>query len=210
MTDQSKLILVSIGAIADACALCAVAAQLLQQDLLLVLIIVLVLGAFGLLLWRAHSWIGRQKLAAIIIFCLASIVLAVVSLVLLSNVKVKPVQIGVVEPKDGAQIEGYCYLVKGTVGDSNARVSVVIRPLTPLDYWVQEPPTIDASRNWQVNAQFGETTVGVGEKYEIIALATNENFIVTWMTGNSLPIGMRQDLPSSTNRSNVVTVTRVR
>jgi hypothetical protein len=210
MTDQSRLILVGMSAIANVCALVAFAAQLLRQDLWLVLAIVLVLGGFGLLLWKTHSWIGSQKLSAIIFIFLASIVFAVVSLVLLSNVKVKPVHIAVVEPKDNAQIEGYRYLIKGTVGDSNARVSVIVRPLTPLDYWVQEPPTIDASGNWQVNAHFGETTVGIGEQYEIIALATNENFIVTWVTGNSLPIGMRQDLPSSTNRSNVVTVTRVR
>jgi len=210
MTDQSKLILAGMGAIADACALCSVAAQLLRQDLLLVLVIMIVLGGFGLLLWKIHSWIGRQRLAVIIIFCLASIVLAVVSLVLLSNVQVKPVYIAVTEPKDGAQVEGHRYVIKGTVGDSKAKVSVVVRPLIPLDYWVQEPPTVDASGTWQVNAHFGEGNVGIGEKYEIIALATNENFIVTWVTGNSLPVGMRQNLPSSTNRSNIVTVTRVR
>jgi hypothetical protein len=210
MTDQSKFMLGIMSAIASACTLISFAAQLFRQDLLLLFVIVIVLGGFGSLLWRLRSWLARMKLAAIIIFCLLSIVLAIVSLVLLSNVRVRPVYITVVEPKDGTQIDGYRSLIKGTVGDSNARVSVVVRPLIPQDYWVQEPPTVDASGNWQVNGHFGESNVGVGEKYEIVSLATNENLIVTWVTGNSLTVGMRQTLPINTNRSNIVTVTRVR
>lgn len=210
MTDQSKFILAITSAIASACSLISFAAQLFRQDLLLVFVIVIVLGGFGSLLWRLRSWLGRLKLGAIIIFCLVSIVLAIVSLVLLANARVRPVHIAVVEPKDGAQIEGYRYLIKGTVGDSNAKISVVVRPLVPQDYWVQAPPTVDVSGNWQVNANFGESNVGVGERYEIVSLATNENFIVTWLTGNSLTVGMTQTLPINTNRSNIVTVTRVR
>ncbi len=87
---------------------------------------------------------------------------------------------------------------------------MIVRPLIPLDYWIQEPPTIDANGNWQANVHIGEMNEGSGGKYEILALATHENFLVTWVTGNSLPIGKRQDLPNSTNRSNIVTVTRTR
>lgn len=213
MDNEKKPIKIMLGvmsAIATVSAVSNLVARLFRQDLVLVLAIVVPLGGFGLLLWHVlqSGWIDSRNLAVLGTVFLASIVLAVVSWVSLSNVKVRPVYIEIVEPKDATLVREHRYLVKGTVGDSNAKVSVVVRPLEPLDYWVQDPPTIDANGNWQVNAYFGERNVGRGEKYEIIALATYENFLVTWITGNCLAIGKRQALPSSTNRSNIVTVTR--
>jgi len=207
-----KRTLVFIGAVADISAVCSIAALFLRQDPLLVLVIAIALVAGGLLLrsgFQRRS-IDRQKLPIIGFFFLASLFLVVISWVLLSNVKLAPVHIEIVEPKDGVRIDGDRYLVKGMVGDSSAKVVLVIRPLVPLDYSVQEPPTIDANGYWQANAHFGERAVGIGEGYEIIALATHENFLVTWVTGNSPSIGKREDLPTKSNRSNVVTVTRVR
>lgn len=208
--NNSNFILAIIGTIADVCGLCSVAAQLFRQDLWLTLTIVFVMVSFILLLWRAYTWIARQKFLLIISFLVASVIFAVISVVSLSKVRIKPVNVSIVEPKDGAQVEGYRCLVKGSVNDSDARVSVVVRPLTPTDYWVQEVPTKDANGNWQINAHLGENNVGDNEGYEISALATNENFIVTWVTGNSLSAGKHEDLPGNTNRSNIVTVTRVR
>jgi len=190
------------------CGLCALAAQLFRQDLWIVLTIVFVSAVFALLLWKTHRWIARQKLVLVLVFCGACVAFAVICLISLSKVRVRPVNVAIVEPKDGAQVEGFRSLVKGSVNDANARVSVVVRPLTPTDYWIQEPPTMDTNGNWQINAHLGENNVGVGEKYEIIALATNENFIVTWVTGNSLGAGKSEELPGNTNRSNIVTVTK--
>ncbi|HEX8493602.1 MAG TPA: hypothetical protein VF658_12215 [Pyrinomonadaceae bacterium] len=211
-TNPLKVVLSVMAAIASVGAVSNLIAQFLRQDLFFVLAIVLLLGGFGLLLWKGlqSGWIVRQKLITLGLFLLVTMAAAVMSWVWLSNVKVRPVTIEIIEPVNAAQIEGNRYLVKGKVNDPDAKISVVVRPLEPLDYWVQETPTIDSGGNWQVNAHFSERNVGIGERYEVFALATRENFLVTWLTGNSLPVGKRQDLPSNTNRSNVITVTRVR
>ncbi len=99
--------LIVIATIADISALCSLSAQLLRQDLFLVVAIAVILIGFGLLLWKVLqlSWIDRQNLAAIGIFFLASIVFAIISWVLLSNVKVTPIHIEIAEPQDGVTIE---------------------------------------------------------------------------------------------------------
>lgn len=211
-TNSLNRILVCLATIADVSGVCALSAQLFRKDLFLVLTTVSVLIVFGLLLWKIfeNGWVDRRNITVPLIIFLASIMFAVMSWVWLSNVRVNPVNIAIIEPKDMTQIEGNRYLVKGTMSDSNAKVFVVVRPLESSDYWVQDPPTIDGNGNWQVNAYFGERNAVIGEKHEIIALATQENFLVTWLTGNYLSIGKRQDLPSNTNRSNIVNVSRMR
>lgn len=127
----------------------------------------------------------------------------------LANTPVKPIHVEISESKiDTATTSDSC-LVSGTVSDPNARVYVVIRPFMTKDYWVQEPATVDGTGNWQLNAHCGEAIVGAGESFEIIALATHENFIVTWLTGNWLTPGNSiKELPINSNRSNIVNVKR--
>jgi uncharacterized membrane protein len=207
-----KRILLVISIIADGSAVCFLAAQVFRQDLLLLLTIIIILIIVGGLLWRMfrRGWIDRQNLVFIGGFFLASMIFAVVCFIYLSNVRVTPIQITISEPGNDAKVEGHRYLVKGTISDQNSVSYVVVRSLESSDYWVQDPPTIDSNNNWQVNTYFGERNVGNNERYEIIALATHENFLVTWLTGNYLSTGKRRDLPNNTNRSNVVTVTRTR
>ncbi len=203
-----------VSAIADVSAVSALVAQFVRQDQYLVLVIVAVAVIAILVLgWLIQRrWIDRQNLIVLGVLCVTSIVIAIVFWASLSSVKVTPIQVEILAPQDGVRIDSYRYLVKGTVSDPNARVYVVVRPLRPQDYWIQEQPTVDAKGNWQANAYFGEPPPGpgAGEDYEIIALATNENSVVTCMTGNCLQVGKTKDIPRNTNRSNLVTVTRTR
>jgi len=201
-----------IAAVADVSAVSALIAQFLRQDTVLVLAIVAVSVILILILsWLIQrGWIDRSSIVILGILCLASIIIAAVFWASLASVKVTPIQIKIDAPQEGEKIDGYRYVVKGTVNDPNAGVYVVVRPLEPLDYWVQERPTVDATGNWQVNAYFGERSAGVGEGYEVIALATRENFLVTLVTGNFLRVGKTNSIPDNTNRSNLATVTRTR
>jgi hypothetical protein len=213
MTNGPNLLnrtLAVIAAIADLSAVSALAAQFLRQDMFLILVImVIAMGVVLVLNWLFRCGvIDRQNLVLLSVICLVSMVIAVVFWASLVSVKVKPIQLAIAAPQDGLKIDGYRYLVKGAASDSNARVYVLVRPLETLDYWVQEQPTIDATGNWQVNAYLGEKKTGIGQDYEIMALATNENWLVTLMTGNLLQVGKTKSIPSNTSRSNLATVTR--
>jgi len=213
--NESKLLhrtLAIVAAIADVTALCILAAQFLRQDIFLVLAIVGILMAGTLTFnWLfQHKFFDCQNLFVLGAICISSIILAIFFWASLRSIKVSPIHLTIDEPKDASEIEEYRYLVKGTVSDVNSKVYVVVRPFETLDYWVQEPPTVDAYGNWQVYAYFGEKGIGIGDKYEVIALATDENFLVTRASGNYLQLGKTNSIPTNTNRSNFVTVTRTR
>jgi hypothetical protein len=207
-------LLIVIAVIADVSAVSALVAKSINQNTLLLGVIILV----GILLATLVDRLVRRKLVdprnitVIILFCMGSIVFALFSWVWLSNTEVEPIQIEITDPTNGMEIEGFRHQVQGTVSDPNARVYVLVHPTAWSDIWVQDPPLVDSAGNWRVNAHIGTAGEGIAQDFEILAIASNENFLVTLATGNWLRVGPTgsDSIPQNTNRSNIVTITRVR
>ncbi len=128
----------------------------------------------------------------------------------LANTPVRPVQVDITNLKPNMPIEGYRGVVQGHVGDPHASVRVLVRPLAIGEIWVQDIPIVDVNGDWRVNAYFGTLNEGIGQEYEVIALAVSDNFLVTRATGNALPVGKIDDttIPRNTNFSTAVIVKR--
>ncbi|MBW8877322.1 MAG: hypothetical protein JF614_20345 [Acidobacteria bacterium] len=93
-------------------------------------------------------------------------------------------------------------MVKGKVSDAKTRVYVLVRPLKTRYWWVQRlpaPPSPDGT--WQTLCNFGTPSEGVGEPYEIIAIASKTR--LNLIEGKTL-----EDVPDSGTTSAVVTVKR--
>jgi hypothetical protein len=106
--------------------------------------------------------------------------------------------ISITEPKDGDAVPELPN-VKGTVSDPNARVWVVIHPMKQSEFWVQQSITVQDS-TWEVTVHIGQGTLGVGERFEIRAVANPKE-----------EIGERDVLPGwpdAQSQSRVIKVTR--
>ena len=208
-TDQTesliKWISLVLSGIANWIAINAFLATVVKQDPLLVLLMTAAaIGIAGIIyLVRNHL-----PIVPLLIVLIGSLVLAIVAWSSLASWGVSPVKISITDPREGSSVT-LPYLAKGTVSDTDAKVHVIVHPLSVSEMWVQQSPIVDAQGNWQSTVFFGTDTLGIGERYEVIALATNDNFLVTWATGNSLSEGQKMtSLPHKSNRSNLVTVTR--
>jgi len=186
-------------------AITAFLASIVKQDPLLIFLMTVAAIALAGIVYKIGPRVGRVPS---LIILTGLVVLAIIAWSLLASSGVTPIKVNITEPQDGGNVTMQ-YLVKGTVSDPNVRVYVIVHPLRVSEMWVQQPPIVDGTGNWQASANFGTETLGIGERYELIALATNDNFLVTWATGNSLSEGQKlTSLPRKSNRSNLATVTR--
>ena len=212
-SDYCKRLLAVIGAIADTSAVSALAARGISQDIPLILVIVLTGVVLAALLdWLMRKgWIDPRNFASLGLFCLISVAFALSSWAWLANTEIKPIHIEILDPQNGMEIRGFRYQVQGQVSEPNARVYVLVHPTAWADIWVQDTPLVDSSGDWRVNGYFGTPGEGIAQDFEILAIATSENFLVTWATGNRLRLGPIDSdrVPQNTNRSNIVTITRV-
>lgn len=206
-----KWMLVVASAIADLVTVAAFLASAVKQDGLLILFVIVAAAAFIGAIYRVRRFLSRTGRVRVLLASIGSLVLAAVAWSLLASSGVAPIEVNISEPQNGASVTRQ-YLVKGTVSDSNARVFVIVHPLAVSEMWVQQRPIVDGKGNWQALANFGMEIIRPdGEQYEVIALATNDNFLVTWATGNSLSEGQKlRSLPRKSNRSNLITVTRTK
>lgn len=208
--SRSKQIFGVIAIIANVCGISAFLSPYLKQDSLFLSVILFFLVIAGILWLTFKEKLFECRPLWFYLFVSISIAICIIGCFWLLNVKVSPVSIEIVDPNDGTQIKESRYLIKGIVKNPNSRVNVVVRPLESSDYWVQDSPTIDGNGNWQINAYLGERNIDNEEKYEVIALAINENLLITWLTGNYLLVGRQQYLPKNSNRSNIITLTRLK
>jgi len=200
-----KRILVMISVIADWLSISAFLATIVKQDPLLILFMTVAAIALVGVAYLLISAIGiRVALAA----CIGSLVLVIVAWSLLASSELAPLTVKIIDPQPGGSVTRP-YLAKGTVSDPSARVFVIVRTLPVTERWVQQPSIVDGSGNWQTSVYFGDAAIGGEEQYEMIALATSDNFLVTWATGNSLSEGQKLlSLPRKSNKSSLITVTR--
>jgi hypothetical protein len=210
-TRTVKVAFTAFAATANFSAVTALIAKYVHQDAWLIASAVITTLGLAVIFTRLikSNFIQRQNWWKIAIYFTASLLVASLLLAWVAATKVTPLHLTIETPTNGATVTGYRSTIRGTLKEhTNARVYVVVRPLLPLDYWVQDAVTADSTGNWQVNAYFGDANAGAGEDYEIIAVATDENFLVTLLTGNLLTPGKTATLPRNSNRSNIVTVRR--
>lgn len=208
--ETLKQTLTVCAAIAEIIGMVVYLATLISQDSLLVLsmaviIILFTVALFGLMRSNLFKRIG---VGLVVIVLVLSIAAAAIAWSWLTTKSIKPVEITIADPhNDGAVTMRY--LIQGSVSNPHSRVYVMVHPLTVPEMWVQNPPVVGADGSWQTYAYFGTTTLGLGDQYEVVAIASDENFLVTLATGNYLKEGqIIQNLPRNTNRSEVVTVQR--
>lgn len=200
------------AAIAEIISLAIYVASLINQDALLILVISVLVVIFAIAVYGVMrlDFFRRLGIAPILVVFLISVAVAVIAWSWLAGINIRPIQVVIAKPSNGENVT-MRYLVQGTVNDSSSKVHVIIHPLTVPRMWVQNPPVVGTDGNWQTDVYFGTETLGIVDKYEVIALATNENFLVTFATGNLLREGqILESLPRNTNRSNIVTITRPR
>lgn len=200
------------AAIAEIISLAIYVASLINQDALLILVISVLVVVFAIAVYGVMrlDFFRRLGIAPILVVFLISVAVAVIAWSWLAGINIRPIQVVITKPSNDENVT-MRYLVQGTVNDSSSKVHVIIHPLTVPRMWVQNPPVVGTDGNWQTDVYFGTETLGIVDKYEVIALATNENFLVTFATGNLLREGqILESLPRNTNRSNIVTITRPR
>jgi hypothetical protein len=83
-------------------------------------------------------------------------------------------------------------------------LTILVHPVEDDRWWVQPPPAPTKSDGtWTTRAWFGTETQGIGEDFEILAVATGRRL----KQGETIGLG---DLPRDMARSEVVMVTRSR
>jgi len=106
--------------------------------------------------------------------------------------------ISITEPKDEATVPELPY-VKGTISDPNAKVWVIVHPMREAEFWIQQSVTVQDS-TWEVIAHIGQGQLGVGERFEIMAVANPKERL---SEGKIFP-----GWPEAQLRSRVIKVTR--
>jgi hypothetical protein len=112
------------------------------------------------------------------------------------------------QPKDGAEV-GQRALVAGKSTPVPRAIYVLVRARSTTTWWVQDLPGIDGEGNWSVKAYFGTTGLGLGETFDIIAVATSENSLTRVLRGVNLSAGQQfSTLVPSLAKSSLVVVKR--
>ncbi len=114
--------------------------------------------------------------------------------------KVDALKIEITSPAEGATVT-MTELVRGTVSDPKLNVYILIHPLVTNLWWVQNIPTVGPDGRWQSLCYFGTENNGIGEPFEIIAIATTKQEL--YKPGDTL-----KTVPSDILRSTIVTVQR--
>lgn len=101
--------------------------------------------------------------------------------------------------------------VQGRVAPSVAEIYVLVHPLSSDVWWVQNTPLVGNDGRWQTEAYFGTDTKGVGELFEVVALATDEAAPLRLLRGTRLATGQQvRSVSPNFAKSDVVVVRRDR
>lgn len=138
-----------------------------------------------------------------IICCLFCIFLSIFT-IQNSNIYSEELTLSIDEPKDSEKV---CWrsIVKGTVQDPKLQVFVAIHPMATAKFWIQPIPNMSTDGKWKTYCYFGEPRIGIGEPFEIIALATKNKKL--FREGDTLPSPL-QNNPEILISSNPIMVIR--
>lgn len=91
----------------------------------------------------------------------------------------RPATVTITSPREGRQVGGTQLLVSGTVQPADARVILLVRSETDVQWWPQLPPTRvlrdDGVRTWSVDATLGTDDTGIGQNFMILAVASADS-----------------------------------
>jgi hypothetical protein len=123
----------------------------------------------------------------------------------------RPCQVTITSPPNGMEVHGPEITVTGTIAPTTARVTVVVRSETDVRWWVQE--ILDKrhhSGDWSLTARIGTQQAGLGETYEIVALASDDSYLFNLFTGRFLYHGLRNSAMPLWNQSQLIVLRRVK
>ncbi len=142
------------------------------------------------------------KTLLVVIFLTFSICLIVAEPITYSE----ELKLNIVKPKNDAEV---CWrtIVEGTVSDPTLHVYVAIHPMATDKFWIQPIPTISSDGKWRVYCYFGEPNIGIGEPFEIIAVASKNKIL--FKEGDTLPSPLLEN-PQILIRSNPIMVMRTK
>lgn len=112
--------------------------------------------------------------------------------------------INIISPVGGSRV---CWrtMVRGTISNPNLQVFVLVHPMATDKFWVQPIPNMHPDGKWEAYCYFGEPNQGIGEPFEIIAVASRNRNL--FREGNTLPSPL-PDNPRILVKSRPVVVTR--
>jgi hypothetical protein len=118
------------------------------------------------------------------------------------------IQPRIISPSNGANV-GLRTLIEGEVSPIPADIYVLVHPLSTDRWWVQGVPLVQNDGRWNVLVYAGTETLGVQERYEILAVATNESRVIRLLRGNYPTPGQQLEaIPPYLAKSNVIVVRR--
>jgi hypothetical protein len=112
--------------------------------------------------------------------------------------------LSIITPQDGSRV---CWrtIVKGTISDPKFQVFVAIHPMATDKFWIQPVPTVSSEGIWTAYCYFGEPNIGIGEPFEIIAIASKNKKL--FKEGDTMPAPLPES-PEILIRSDPVMVIR--
>jgi len=170
---------------------------------LLVVLVSLTLGlVVGVVLGRIRRSVGYVSGPALML-------LIVIAFLILVNLSPPDLDVEIMSPEEGASV-GHRYTIQGKVSDPSALVYVLIHPLSTNLWYVQNRPAVRSDGRWSTIIYFGTIDgEGIGDSYEVVALATDENWFLRKLRGTSLTSGQRlKTIPQHGSNIDTVMVRR--
>lgn len=99
------------------------------------------------------------------------------------NIRGQQLQLTINNPRNDERV---CWqtIVEGTISDHRLQVFIAIHPMATDRFWIQPIPNMSSDGRWSSLCFFGESRIGIGEPFEIIAIGSNNRRL--FREGNTL------------------------
>ncbi len=119
------------------------------------------------------------------------------------------VSLSIESPQQGVTFHSPPVLVKGTVSPENARVRLLVHPEDTDHWWVQSPPELNkATGDWQGVCYIGTDSMGIGRRYDIVAVGSASPWFLDALLGRVFSPGTTVKTLPRISKSEIVVVTR--
>lgn len=173
-------------------------------NLLPILLYLLISMMIGILLMR----FVRNKICRWLMLML-TISSALAFLSILKLQPPPPVSIAILSPRTNMCFTSQELHVIGTVSPPNAKVFILVHPEDTDMWWVQSYPTVNKETGqWQGVCYIGTKTMGIGRRYDIIAVGSIVPWIFDALLGRALLPGQTISILPLVNKSDIVVVKR--
>jgi hypothetical protein len=172
------------------------------------------LAAFGLSMVAVNNlrctarWKPHYKTALQLGTAAITVILAVWLLVIAPDAAAPPP--GIDFRYDGAVADDELFEVRGTTTPPDARVAVLVREGRNPRWRVQAPIETINNGRWSLRVHLGDDHGGVGEHFEVVAVASTNLWLIDLLRGRLMWTGETLACPPALSASNVVTIWRRR